>query len=116
MSDSNSDIPKLGEMVYYYDEDKQPLPGLIAYLYPTITSPSGRPTCNITIIRRDANFAPRIKVEPAYHNGERWILINKWSFPDEVPEDEYNYLPIPKVKGMSVGSTSSQIIISSPKL
>jgi hypothetical protein len=104
MSDdaSVSDYPRLGDIVYYFDEDKQPHAAIVAHIWDDRTDAvTERPVCNLAIFKHDGRIAARVEVEPAYDNGERWVLINKW--PDEVPPEQYNYRPAPKMRIRRVG-------------
>lgn len=105
MSNSSTDIPRLGDIVYYFNEDKQPFAAMVAHVHEDRTDKvTGRPVCNLAIIKRDGRIAARVEVEPAYDDGDKWRLIEKWAWPDEVPEDEYNYLPPPAMRRRKVGA------------
>lgn len=84
------------DMVIYFDENRYPNIGWVAYVFKDIHGPSGRPRCNLAIVKPDGRFAQRVYVEPAYHNGVRWKLINKWAFKGEVPEEEWAHVKVPQ--------------------
>ena len=79
-----SDTPKLCDAVYYYDEDGVCFAAQIAFVHEKNTK-SGRPICNLAILKHDGRVAARVNVEPAYHDGAKWRFLNKWSWPDEIP-------------------------------
>lgn len=91
-----SETLHIGDRVLFYDEDKQPLAATVAHIFDsTPAAHTDRPTCNLAIIQRDGRVGRRISVEPAYHDGTRWHLLEKWALRGEVPDDEWNYLPPP---------------------
>lgn len=98
---------KLGDIVYFYDEDRQPHSAIVAHVHKDRIKQGDRPVCNLAMFKRDGRVANRPNVEPAYNNGEKWVLLNKWSWPDEVPEDEWSYLPAPVMRKELFGATSS---------
>ncbi len=103
--DAPTDIPRLGDIVYYFNEDKQPFAALVAHVHEDkIDSGTGRPVCNLAIFKRDGRTAGRIEVEPAYDDGDKWRLIEKWAWPEEVPADQFNFLPPPPFRRRKVGA------------
>ena len=99
--------PRLCDFVYYFDEDKQPHAAIVAHVHDKLSLPAnGRPICNLTMFKRDGKIANRLHVEPAYFNDttQVWVLMNKWAWPDEVPDSAFNHLPPPKLRVMKVGA------------
>lgn len=50
-----------------------------------------RPTLNLSILKHNGHVAPRVQVEPASHDGIKWIKMNKWAFIDEIPKEEWDF-------------------------
>jgi len=101
---SETDIPRLGDIVYYFDENKIPNAAIVAHVHSEKTDKiTGRPVCNLAIFKRDGRIAPRVEVEPAYDDGNNWRLINKWAWPEEVPVEQYQHLPLPKMRTVKFG-------------
>ncbi len=85
---SDDYIPKLGDIVYYIDEDRAPVAAIIAYVDQEPSAYCKRPVCNLTIFNHDGRTHARRRVEPAYHDGFRWMLLNKWAKIGEIDESE----------------------------
>lgn len=86
------DLPKdvnIADTVIYVDEDRIPRPAIVTKLFKDKSSSIDRTICNLTIFNDKGYPHPRQRVEPAYHDGERWHVINKWAFRSELPEDEF---------------------------
>lgn len=83
-------VPRLGDIVYYYDEDKVAHAGFVANVKHDKIDKTGLPLINIGYFHRSNSYFLRAQnLSSAYHNGERWVIIERWSWPDAVPEDEH---------------------------
>lgn len=82
-----------GRFVVYFDEDKQPYVAVVAWVHDKLSRQIDRPICNLATFGHDGYHGKKVNVEPAYHNGERWIIINKWAWPNEVllPKEDIIY-------------------------
>lgn len=103
MVDEYPDVA-MGDVVIYFDDDKQPHAAIVAHVLETLSHRTERFICNLAIYKGDGRMAARKHVEPAYSDGEKWILVNKWAHRKEVPDDEWNYLPPEQFRGMVVGA------------
>lgn len=84
------DVPKLGDLVYYYDDDKRVYAATVSYVTPILGKEGIRPLCNLAIIKHSGYQSNKQGIAPAYHDGKLWRLIEKWSWPDEIPTECYN--------------------------
>lgn len=98
-----SDIPQLGDLVYFYDEDRRVYAAHIAYCFEKFGKGIERPICNLVMTKHDGGLARRLQIEPAYHDGSKWRMINKYSWPDEIPKDDCNWTPMEGMKRSSPG-------------
>lgn len=112
MSDDNNAPPKLGEICYYYDENKHPHAAIVAHIHARITH--DRPVLNLAVFNHEGKVANRQNIEPAHHNGTIWVMMNKWSWPDEIPTDEWSHLPPPVVRRRRVGA-GEFLSVASPR-
>lgn len=92
MSKQFPDTPLMGDMVYYFDEDKCPCVAFVAFVFPRKIKGSPRPICNLAIIKHDGRFAARVNVAPAIFDNSKaiWKVINRWAWPDEIPIKDLN--------------------------
>lgn len=102
---SDSNLPRLGDIVYFYDENKHAFAAIVAFVHSRVSPKCDRPPVNLSIIRHDGRIRSQTEVEPAYDDGNAWRVIEKWSWPDEVPEDDYNPQPAPGTRRRQVGIT-----------
>lgn len=105
-----SQIPRLGDIVYFYDEDKRAYAAMVAYVHPTFSRRCDRPNVNLSILKHDGRIRAQTDVEPSYEDEHGWRVINKWSWPDEIPEDDYNPDPSPTMRRMQVGLTENIVV------
>lgn len=75
----------IGSNVLYFDDNKQPHAAIVARVLSEEVVDGSRPRVNLTWLGYDARWRAATFVEPAHHNGERWITLQKWAFPGEVP-------------------------------
>lgn len=94
--------PKLGDIVFWYDENKQPHAAIVSYVHPRFLH--DKPVCNLAIFKYDGRSSYKIDVEPAHHDGRLWKMMEKWSWPDEIPETEWSHLPLPTFRHRVVGA------------
>lgn len=100
-----SNIPRLGDIVYFYDENKFAFAAIVAFVHDRVHGKTDRPLVNLTIFKHDGRVRAQTEVEPAYDDGEKWRLIEKWSWPDEIPTDEFKGTPSPGTRCRQVGIT-----------
>ena len=93
----NDEHPQIGDPVLYYDENRQPHAAIIAHIHDTYLDNTDRKICNLAMFKRDGRVANRVSVSPAFHDGEKWRLLNRWACRNEIPEGEWNYLPQPPI-------------------
>lgn len=98
-----SDPPTLGRAVIYFDDSRQPHAAIVAHVHDNESRHIARPSCNLATFRRNGQVVARISVEPAYDDGERWHLLNKWAYPDEVPDEAWNHLPPAHGRHITIG-------------
>jgi len=104
MSD-DSDIPRLGDIVYFYDDNKNAFSAIVAFVHDRVSPRCDRPLVNLAIFKHDGRNRAQTEVEPAYDTGNGWRVVEKWSWPDEVPEDDYNPSAQPGMRHRQVGIT-----------
>lgn len=102
---NDSDIPRLGDILFYYDENKHAHTAIVAFVHPRFSSKCDRPILNLSILKHDGRITARTETEPAYDDGTQWRVIEKWSWPEEVPADDYNPHPAPGTRRRQVGIT-----------
>lgn len=103
--DKDPNYPGLGDIVHFFNEDKRPFVAIVCFVHhDRIDSGTGRPVCNLAIFKHDGRNRAQVEVEPAYDDGDKWRLIEKWAWPGEVPKDQYNHgEPDPKMRIRKVG-------------
>lgn len=57
--------------------------------YSKCINDSDRPVVNLAVYSNRGHVSAKERVEPAKHNGLRWIVLHKWALPDELPKEEY---------------------------
>lgn len=78
----------IGLPVVYFDDDKEPHAAIVArILFDGGTRAGARPRIALTWLGFDARWKAALIVEPAYHDGVQWILLQKWAFQGEVNDD-----------------------------
>lgn len=81
--------PKIGDTIVFIDESRQLHHAVIARIYEDEEwSLSQRPRIMCAWMGYDGMWKRTNHVEPARHDGERWIVLQKWAYPDEIPADE----------------------------
>lgn len=90
MFEPPSELLIVGDMVYYFDEDRTVHAAFVCYVHPRFSQGIERPICNLASFNARCYLKLKQSIEPAYHNGDRWILINKWAYRGEIPEEEFN--------------------------
>lgn len=100
---SHPDLPRLGDLVYYYDEDKRPHAATVAFIHDKVGSDGVRPICNLAITLHNGFGRGLRSVSPAFHDGKIWRLISKWSWPDEIPKKDCNLTLEPNNRTRLVG-------------
>lgn len=94
----------MGDMVFYFDEDKRPYAAVVAFVHDRAVAHTKRPICNLTIYKHDGRVANRVEVGPAYFDNKIWKILGKWAWPDEVPLSSYNPFPSPQMRRRTVGA------------
>lgn len=107
---AHSDVPKQGDLVYYYDEDKRVYAATVAYVTQTLGKDGIRPLCNLAIIKHSGYQSNKQAIAPAYHDGKLWRLIEKWSWPDEIPSKYYNNTMADEGRASKFGTPSNNTI------
>lgn len=111
MSEKFPDTPLMGDMVFYFDEDKRPYAAVVAYVHKRAVKGTRRPVCNLATYKHDGRVANRVDVEPAYFDNHTgiWRIIGKWSWPDEVPEEFFTKSPSSEMRRRRVGLGESLV-------
>lgn len=76
----------IGSIVWYYDDNRLVLPGIVTAIYPNEedpTHPRLTLSCFMTTLMSMRAQVPHIKEDSEVQGGYR--LIKRWSFPQEVP-------------------------------
>lgn len=86
-----SQYQALGQQVLWFDENRFPHVALIAYIPPANINVdySDLQPCNLHIITPRGRVSFRENVKPAYHDGIRWRIINRFAPHGTVPREEY---------------------------
>lgn len=105
MSDRRSDIPLMGDMVFFFDEDNHPYVAFVAFVHTKKSRHSDRPVCNLATFKHDGRLASKVNVEPAYFDQKKgiWRTVVKWAWPDEIPSKNLNPLLSDDARGRMVG-------------
>jgi len=88
MSDDSEEI-RIGTQVVYTDDGARPHLAFIVWIFPKISPFIDRPICNLATFDHSGYVSRQREIGPAYHDGARWHIIDKWSLPGELPEDEF---------------------------
>lgn len=76
---------KIGLQVIFFDDDKRPHAAIVARIYSEEQVNFDRPRVALSWLGYDGKWRAKDHVESAHHDGEQWVLLEKWAFEGEVP-------------------------------
>lgn len=89
----SQEIPEAGDQVIYFNDNKRPCPAFITFVHSKLSRYCDRPICNLAIFTQRGYSTGIRGIEPAHHDGTRWILLSKYAYPQEISEDNYELSP-----------------------
>jgi hypothetical protein len=78
-----------GQLVHYISRDRERMAAFVATVgWDGCTAPDHRPICDLTVLGFRGRIFCAERIKPVFHNGERWIMINRWCLPGELSDSD----------------------------
>jgi hypothetical protein len=79
-----------GDYVYYSDEYNIRTLAIVTHVQPESERLTlANPKLCLYPLHPKRGFFPKPNVERAFHDGIRWITLNKWHLRDEIPKEHF---------------------------